>query len=266
MEKKIVIIEDDSFLGDVLTQKLQHEGYDVVLVRDGKEGYETVSKIQPDLILLDIILPTLSGYEILEKLRADAALSRIPVIIISNSGQPVEIKRALALGVQDYLVKAQLDPEEVLTKVRQACNGGAQSNARGRANGAVASAAGRLAGKKILWVEDDLFLNDILAKKLTLEGCIPLNARDGEEAMHILEREVPDVVLLDLVLPGMSGFDVLQSIKASDRLKNVPVIVFSNLGQPAEIEKAKKLGAVKHLVKAEIDIGEVVSELEAVLK
>lgn len=252
--KKILIIEDDPFLGDVLTQKLQHEGFEVVLVQDGAEGLAAITKEKPNLVLLDIILPSMSGYEVLEKKHADPAVSAIPVIIISNSGQPVEIKRALALGVCDYLVKAQFDPEEVLGKVR-ACFEGKAPHSPASGGG------GQLAGKTVMWVEDDIFLNDILAKKLTAEGCTPLNARDGEEAMHLLGDTVPDVVLLDLVLPGMSGFDVLEKIKADARLKEVPVIVFSNLGQESEIERAKKLGALKHIVKAEMDVGEIVGEI-----
>src|SRR3989344_3344445 len=116
--KKILIIEDDVFLGDVLTQKLSNEGFEAVLSRDGLDGFNKIKSLHPDLILLDIILPNMNGYEILEAKQKDPTIAGIPVIIVSNSGQPVEINRALALGVKDYLVKAQFDPEEVLVKVR----------------------------------------------------------------------------------------------------------------------------------------------------
>ncbi|OGG60472.1 hypothetical protein A2765_00025 [Candidatus Kaiserbacteria bacterium RIFCSPHIGHO2_01_FULL_56_24] len=268
MKKKILIIEDDPFLGDVLTQKLQHEGYEITLVQDGAEGLSAISRVKPDLILLDIILPTMSGYEILEKKHADPLIAPIPTIIVSNSGQPVEITRALALGVHDYLVKAQFDPEEVLSKVRASLGetSGAPSDAPSVViKPAVKVGSGKLVGKKVMWVEDDVFLNDILAKKLTDEGCIPLNARDGEEALKVLEKETPEVLLLDLVLPGISGFDVLRKMKADERLKGIPVIVFSNLSQASDIEKARQIGAVKHLIKAQMDVSEVVAEIESVL-
>ena len=84
----------------------------------GKEGFEKIKSSKADLILLDIIMPNMNGYEILEAKQKDPSIANIPVIIISNSGQPVEIHRALALGVKDYLVKAQFDPEEVLTKIK----------------------------------------------------------------------------------------------------------------------------------------------------
>jgi CheY-like chemotaxis protein len=106
MKKKILIIEDDVFLGDVLNQKLGSEGFETMLSSDGQAGYQKIKSFAPDLILLDIILPNMNGYEILEAKQKDPAIAHIPVIIVSNSGQPVEINRALALGVKDYLVKA----------------------------------------------------------------------------------------------------------------------------------------------------------------
>src|SRR3989344_2487677 len=111
--KNILIIEDDVFLGDVLLEKFKKEGFEAHLSRDGAEGLAEMKKFKPDLILLDIILPTMNGYEILEAKQKDPEIEKIPVIIISNSGQPVEINRALALGVKDYFIKAQFDPEEV---------------------------------------------------------------------------------------------------------------------------------------------------------
>src|ERR1041385_7067053 len=124
-KKRVLIIEDDVFLGDVLAQKLTIEGFEVTLIRDGAEGLKSVQEIVPDLILLDIILPTMNGYEILEHKEKDEKIRKVPVIVISNSGQPVEISRALALGVKDYMVKAQLDPADVVTKVKKFFEGSA---------------------------------------------------------------------------------------------------------------------------------------------
>src|SRR3989338_8513920 len=166
--KKILIIEDDVFLGDVLNQKLANEGFSTLLARDGREGYEKIKSFKPDLILLNI-----NGYEILEAKQKDSGIAGIPVIIVSNSGQPVEINRALALGVKDYLVKAQFDPEEVLIKVRAELK-----EAEGHSDGAksLKSLEGainkkmntiNLEGKKVVWVEDDQFLNDIITRKLS---------------------------------------------------------------------------------------------------
>lgn len=257
MKKKILIIEDDAFLGNVLNEKLLKADYATSLVNNGEEGLEQISAQKPDLVLLDIMLPTKNGYEILEAKRQDPSIAAIPVIIISNSGQPVEINRALALGAIDYLVKADFDPDEVLEKVRLQFGG--PEAAAGTAP------TGALEGKKVLWVEDDSFLGDILAAKLTAEKCSLLYAKDGEMALKLLETDTPDIVLLDLVLPGISGFDVLEHIKKDDRTKHVPVIVLSNLAQESDLERVKKLGASKHFVKASIDPARIIKEISSTL-
>ena len=118
--QKILVIEDEEALLAMISQKLIREGYDVISAQDGEEGFVKVTEEKPDLVLLDIVMPKVSGMEVLEKMHADKELAKIPVIIISNSGQPVEIEKAKALGVRDYLVKTEFNPQEVVEKVRRA--------------------------------------------------------------------------------------------------------------------------------------------------
>ncbi|MEI7709494.1 MAG: response regulator [bacterium] len=267
--KKILIIEDDVFLGDVLTQKLKNEEFEVVLSRDGLEGFNKMKSFLPDLILLDIILPNMNGYEILEAKQKDPALADIPVVVVSNSGQPVEINRALALGVKDYLVKAQFDPEEVLVKVR------AQFRKHDAPMSAVDSLENmmnqkpnvvNLEGKKIVWVEDDKFLNDIISRKFATTKCIFFNASEGEDALKIIEREIPDLVMLDIMLAGMDGFEILERIKKNPKTTHIPVVLLSNLGQASDIEKGKNLGAVRFLIKATVTPNEIIDQINEVLE
>ena len=118
-KKKILIIEDEEILADLLKKKLEEENYEVALAGDGEEGILKMKERKPDLILLDIVMPIKGGFEVLEEMNKNPELKRVPVIIISNSGQPVEISRALELGVKDYLVKTQFDPREVIEKVKK---------------------------------------------------------------------------------------------------------------------------------------------------
>ncbi len=266
--KKILIIEDDVFLGDVLLQKLKNEGFEAVLVRDGSEGFAKMKSFGPDLILLDIILPGMNGYEILEAQQKDPVLAKIPVIIVSNSGQPVEINRALALGVKDYLVKAQFDPEEVLVKVRAQITKGEESSASVKSlEGAInqKESGASLEGKKIVWVEDDQFLNDIIARKFASTKCVFFHASEGEDALKIIDREMPDIVMLDIILSGMDGFEILRRIKSDPKIKHIPVILLSNLGQAADIEKGKSLGAERFLVKATVTPNEIIDQIKEVI-
>ncbi|MFH0906972.1 MAG: response regulator [bacterium] len=116
--KKILIIEDEEVLLELLQKKLIQEGYDVEIAKDGEVGLKKVKLDKPDLILLDIVMPKVGGFEVMEELSADEELSKIPIIIISNSGQPVELERAKKLGVKDCLIKTDFDIQEVVDKVK----------------------------------------------------------------------------------------------------------------------------------------------------
>ena len=117
MAKKLLLIEDEDILVDLLQRKLTQEGYEVSVARDGEEGLKLMSEIKPDLILLDIVMPKKGGFEVMEEMQKDKELKKIPIIVISNSGQPVELDQAQKLGAKDWLIKTEFDPQEVIDKV-----------------------------------------------------------------------------------------------------------------------------------------------------
>ncbi len=117
MAKKILIIEDEEILLNLLQSKLIKEGYEVSIAKDGEEGIQSIKKIKPDLVLLDIIMPKKSGFEVMEEAGKDPKIKSIPIVVISNSGQPVEIDKAKQLGARDWLIKTEFDPQEVVEKV-----------------------------------------------------------------------------------------------------------------------------------------------------
>ena len=117
MAKKILLIEDEKIMVNLLEKKLTKEGYDVSVAWDGKEGLLKIREVKPDLILLDIVMTKMGGFGVMEEVSKDKELKKIPIIIISNSGQPVELERAKELGVKDWLIKTEFDPQEVLDKV-----------------------------------------------------------------------------------------------------------------------------------------------------
>ena len=162
-EYKILVIEDEKTLMNLVGSKLEKDGFIVHRAYDGLEGYEMIVSKQPDLILLDIIMPHLNGYEVLEKMQEDKI--NIPVIIISNSGQPVEIEKAQALGAVDYLIKTEFEPAEVLKKVKKFLG---ITDAEGQDDDLILKPredvdATQL-GLKVLLVEDDPFLREICSK------------------------------------------------------------------------------------------------------
>jgi two-component system phosphate regulon response regulator PhoB/two-component system alkaline phosphatase synthesis response regulator PhoP len=120
--------------------------------------------------------------------------------------------------------------------------------------------------KKVMIVEDDEFLRSLNAKRLETEGFNVVVAVDGQNAIDLIPKEMPHLIFLDLLLPRVDGFEVLKKIKADSKTKDIPVIVFSNLGQKEDIEKAHNLGAADFLVKANFTLDDVVLKIKEVLK
>ncbi|MCK4355320.1 response regulator [Candidatus Parcubacteria bacterium] len=115
---KILIIEDDKFLRELISQKLVKEGYEICEAIDGEEGIKQVRKENPDLILLDLILPGIDGFDVLAQMKRDPVLAKIPVIILSNLGQKEDIEKGINLGADDYLIKAHFTPNEIIEKIK----------------------------------------------------------------------------------------------------------------------------------------------------
>lgn len=287
-KKRIIIVEDDAVLRDVLAEKLEKSGYIVDRAEDGVVAMEKIRAAKPDCVLLDILMPRKSGIELLEELRADENLRDISVIIISNSGQPVEIQRAQELGVREFLIKAVFDPGEVLEKVQRVLAGGTVApqgefvvrTQNVGSSGVSAPTAEVLAGKNeqsaitpsvaggkkfILVIEDDKFLRELLVRKLANEGFDVKNAIDAVAAFAILAERKPNIILCDLILPGVDGFEILDRIKADPKIADVPVVILSNLGQKEDLEKAMKLGAKDFMVKANFTLDEIVTKVRGIV-
>ncbi|MCD6114737.1 response regulator [bacterium] len=116
--EKILIVEDDKFLRELIAKKLLKEGYEVEEAIDGEDGVRKTKKVMPDLILLDLILPGIDGFEVLKRIKEDEKTASIPVVILSNLGQKDEIEKGLNLGAVDFLIKAHFTPEEIVEKIK----------------------------------------------------------------------------------------------------------------------------------------------------
>ncbi|MEA3463485.1 MAG: response regulator [Patescibacteria group bacterium] len=251
--KKILIIEDEEILLNVLSKKIKDNGFDVLVARDGENGLAQIKSGKPDLILLDMLLPKLDGFGVLEKLKENK--NNIPIVIISNSGQPVDVGRALKLGAYDYLIKAELSPDEIIEKVHH-CLINIQNNNRAESG-----------AKKILVVEDDKFLRDLCVKKLNQMNFCVDSAINGIEGLEKIIKDKPDLVLLDIIMPGMEGFEILERVRAdkNEKIAKIPIIMLSNLGQETDVKKAMLLGANDYLIKAHFTIDDIINKISKYL-
>jgi DNA-binding response OmpR family regulator len=118
--EKILVIEDDKFLKDLLVKQLEDTGYTVIHVRDCEEGLKKAKDEKPDLILLDLVLPGIDGFEFLKEIKKDSSeIKNIPVLILSNLVQGDDVKRGIDLGAEDFLIKAHYTLPEIVEKIKK---------------------------------------------------------------------------------------------------------------------------------------------------
>lgn len=255
--KRIVLVEDQEVLAGLIEGKLQRAGYSVTVCRDGVAGLEMIRAQKPDLALLDMGLPRLDGFGVLEALHAEGTLPALPVIIISNTGQPIEIDRAQKLGVRDYLIKVNFNPDELVERVKQLFS----EQAPAPASPGVVESEG-----PVLVVDDELFFVQLLEHKFQSEGFLTYHAMDVEQARNVLENSRVRAVLLDIMMPGTDGIAFLREIKSTEKWKGLPVVIISNLSQAEEVKKGMDAGAADYIVKAHAVPGDIVRRVRDILR
>lgn len=248
MEKNtILIIEDEEPLLATLKLKLNKEGFVVEDVIDGAKALDKIKQTMPELILLDLILPNVSGEEILQQIKQDDNLKQIPVIIISNSGQPVEIKTLLASGADDYIIKADFTIDDILERIYNVLE-----SRQGRPD--------------VLIAEDEPFLRVVLAKKLRLKNIRVVTVLDGDAALKNILKLKPKVVVLDLLMPGLSGIEILDALKKNSDFdkKDSKILILSNYSGK-EDELIIKEMTQGYYIKSDLGIDDVVEKIKELL-
>jgi DNA-binding response OmpR family regulator len=256
--KKVLVCEKDNALSRELNKALRNEGYNVSIAHTTEEGLKMLYDFLPHLVVLNISCEGMTAYEFLKKKDAEPLLKKIPLILISRDASPISMMDIPANSVAEFIITYGTEPKEIVGRILTFF--GHESNE------AVKTETASPANKTILWVEDDKLITNILTKKFIASGFKLILAKNGEEASVKFKEMVPDIIILDLLLPGLSGFDLLAKIKQEKNLANVPTVVLTNLNKPSDIEKAKTFGVSKYLVKAGTSLDQIVEEMHKVAR
>jgi CheY-like chemotaxis protein len=197
----VLIIDDEQPAHELLEREFAGAGYNILHAAGGREGLKLAKQARPDVITLDIIMPDLDGWSVLKALKADPELCDIPVILVTIMR---DRDLGFALGAADYITKP-LDREVLMRVVGRHLGG------EGRA--------------QVLVVDDDPKTRDMLRRTLQKAGWTVAEAANGCEAIDALEHAKPALVLLDLMMPGMDGFEVLERLHGDETWRDVPVII-----------------------------------------
>ncbi len=262
-EKKILLLLSEQNIATTLVTKLGEVGYGTLAVHDAESAAAEFDRYHPDLLILDVGATKYDGFQMIDSLRASSQFwqKELPIIIASNNGDLMEISKALHLGVKDYFVKSSFTPDQIIAKIAKQIGPAHEPNMQ-----QAMTPAERSDQKiRVLMVEDDKFLRDLAAQKMLKENLDVMTAMDGEQGLSLAEKNIPNIILLDILLPGIDGYEVLRRIRLNPALANTHVAMLSNFGQREDVERALKGGADNFLVKANFTLDEVVEEVKRIV-
>lgn len=247
MKPKILVVEDDTDLQQVLGIRLKAAGFEVLTAQDGTSAFAVSLKQAPDIVLLDLGLPAGDGYTVLRRLKESTRTSNTPVVVLSARDAAENRPKALEAGADDYLSKP-VDPRDLLEALKRLLPEGALEAAAAAAP-AAGAATKPAQGAKIVLVEDDEDLRRALEIRLKAEGFVVAAIADATNAIRTVRSQEPDVVVLDLGLPGGGGMFVLEALKSNTQLSGIPVIVLSARDRESASPAVLAAGAVEYLQK-----------------
>lgn len=248
---KVLVVDDEPIMINIMAAALTEEGYRVEEAVDGAQALEKTREFRPDVILLDVVMPKLNGFEATERLKADPATSAIPVILVTGLGSIEDRVKGLEAGADDFLSKP-FNFDELLARVRSLAR---LKHLQDRLALMEAECPGKAARAErrrqplVLVVEDDQRIVRICENVLGAGGYQIVDAGDAETALRFTEQETPDLVILDLMLPDRDGLELLELFRNNRATAEVPLIILSALGDLKTKVKGLQLGADDYLVK-----------------
>jgi signal transduction histidine kinase/DNA-binding response OmpR family regulator len=203
----VLVIEDDASASELLARQLQAGGFRVEFARTGTEAIAKARTLRPAAITLDILLPELDGWEVITRLKHDPETSDVPVVVVSVVDNP---ELGMALGALDYFVKP-VDGRELVERLARFKLEPKKTDG----------------GTTVLVVDDEAANRQYLTRILEPAGFHVVHAAGGREAIEVATARPPDLVLLDLMMPGVTGFDVVEALRANDRTRDTPIMILT---------------------------------------
>jgi DNA-binding response OmpR family regulator len=239
---RVLVIDDSATFLEALKAQLEDAGYDVATAHNGMEGLRVAADVRPSAIIVDGVMPDIDGATVVRRVRLDTALRRTPCILLTASQDRAEELRALDSGADAFVRKSE-ELEVILARLAAIL----RSNATLAEDDAPASVLGP---KKILAVDDSMTYLQELGARLGREGYDVALARSGEQALALLAVEAVDCILLDVVMPGLSGHETCARIKASPALREIPLVMLTAREDRAAMLDGMNAGADDYISKS----------------
>lgn len=251
--KKILIVEDSPTQAEIFKSMLKGAGYNVIIANTGEEGLKILELESPDLVMLDLILPGINGYEVCKKIKANPKHKHIPVVVVTIVPEEEAKNRVMELGALDFITKPV--NEEILIK----------TVARQIEELVKKGALHKKKRPKVLIIDDEPYHVELIKDRLKFNNYDVIYSYNGNEGLEKIKKEKPDLVLLDIMLPEIDGFEISKKIKAYPQTKDLPIIMLTAVGIKDLEEKCKEAGA-DHCIRKPYEPKELIDTIKSLLQ
>lgn len=255
---KILFVEDDPFISEIYTKKFETSGFEVVPALTGRDALKKAHEAAYDIVMLDMVIPEVSGMEVLKELRTNKEYSAdLKVVVFSNLSGPQERQDALAAGANGFISKTDFTPSEVVNEVKryldqfssQAKHAERESEAAVATDVPSAPLADQLpepgTEKRILLIEDEPVFIEMFGKALRDFGYAVVTERDGQSGLNRALAGTFDLVITDHLLPSMNGKAIIEALKNDERAKGLPIFLLTASLEEEEVKALEASGAVE---------------------
>ena len=246
---RVLVVEDDANNLDVASRIIRASGHEALVASDGVAGLELARVERPDAVLVDLLLPRMDGWSLTRSLRGENWASAIPIIAVSALALPSDRARAIEAGCDDFVSKP-FAPAELRAILNRYFPGGPAAQAPAR-DGAAPAVRGQPATPlgRVLIVDDEVANVELLARRLEAIGCQTQVASSGERAIALARTEQPDLILLDVMMPGIDGWQTCRRLKAQPETADIPVIFVTARDRSEDVSKGFEVGGIDYITK-----------------
>ncbi len=227
-----LVVDDDRAVVSLLSETLRRRGFSVATAYDGTEAIAAMEKRVPDVMLLDLRMPKMDGYEVIERVKTHPEWGDTPIVVMT--AHPIESANTRLLSEVAGQISKPLSPDGIAAEVERA---------------ACRRADGRQRVTRILAVDDEPHILRLVSFSLSSKGFEVIEASDGLTAIEIAEREQPDLILLDVMMPVLDGYEACRRLKANPATQHIPVVMLSAKSQKAEQAVGLEAGAIDYICK-----------------
>lgn len=263
---RIIIVEDDPMISEIYQKKFSESGYEVETAESGEQALKLLKQKHFDAMLLDLIMPRMDGFEVIKSVRNGnyGDNKNIKIIIFSNLSQKEDQKKAMEVGADGFIVKSDFAPSELIKEFSHALN---ISNEEKR-NEAIQEKSNGIyeknGKKRILLIEDEDVFIEMFGEKLKQDGFSVESANNGAWGLKEALSKDFDLFIIDMVMPAMTGEEIIEKLKLEERTKNIPIIVLSASVEEEKKKEVEKMGINEFFIKTQVipsDLSKKVSEI-----